>query len=250
MSVVSALAHLHERIGALESSMGGYGSVEYLADREGGVVNRGAERQLRTINFGLHKIFDSEVTAFLDEMAANRRANGRNLSYKPSFRRPFDKIRIYLKSTQNTNEAVLYLRYNFNPEPYVYFLLMTVEGRITGDPPTFHETTPADYAHPPAGGFEHFQIGHEKQFTLETNFVDDKNLKISPDYADRGDGSKFQTAYQLVYIDAPRTPPQNERTFYTPLSPADRELMRRRFYYGDAKQMRFFWSLLKKLILH
>ena len=237
MFVVSALAHLHERIGALESGMGGYGSLEYLPDRESGVVNRGTERQLRIINFELHKKFVREVNAFLGEMIANRRANGKNLSYQPSFERPFDQIRIYLKSTQNTNEAVLYLRYNFNSEPYVYFLLLTVEGCITGDPPTFHETTPADYAHPPAGGFVQFQIGHESQFELEKDFVDEKSLENSPDYADRGDGSKFQTAYQLVYIDAPRTPPENKRAFYTPPSVADRELMRRRFYWGDDKQM-------------
>lgn len=250
MSVVSALALLHERLGALESCMGVvYGSLEYLPDRESGVVNRGAERYLRTINFKLHKIFVREVDEFRREMIANL-PNGKNLRFLSSFERPFDQIRICLKSTQNTNEAVLYLRYNFNSEPYVYFLLLTVEGLMTGDPPTFHETTPADYAPPPAGGFEHFQIGHASQFTLATNFVDDQNLENSTDYADRGDGSKFQTAYQLVYIDAPRTPRENERTFYTPAYPADSETMRRRFYWGDAKQMRFFWSLMRKLILH
>lgn len=251
MSVVSALAHLHERIGALESGMGVWGAFDYVRDRETGTVDRAAERELR-INFGLVHIFNHDISEFLHKMTLTRIQQQKgDLTYERSLLNPVDQIKIYLISTQATREAVIFLQYNFNNSaPYLYISTLNVEGRITEDPPTFHETTSADYAQHTAASFVNFRVGHPNQFELEQEFVDDNMFENSPDYADRGDGSKFQTAYQLVYTDAPRTPPQNELTFYTPPSRADREQMRRRFYIEDAKQMRFFWSLLKKLSLH
>ena len=72
-------------------------------------------------------------------------------------------------------------------------------------------------------------------YTFAKTFVDDENLERSDNYTDRGDGSRFQTAYQLVFNDNPAAPLPNQLSIVKPV---------RRFYLGEDKQMRFFFSLL------
>jgi hypothetical protein len=249
MFVVSALALLHERIGALESGMSVWGAIDYVRDREGGVVDRGAERELRVQNGAIAAFYD-DMRQFTRRMRLLRELGGLQLVLP--FPRIVEQIKIYLVSNVSTHEAGIVLQYNFRSEPYMYVTSLGLDGLMTGG--IFHEMKRADYEAAAANGdnidnFVHFRIVEfedRSRFTPNSTFTDDdEKYGKSLDYADRGDGSKFQTAYQLVYTDTPRVPTPGQRRFDPPPS----EQIRRRFYIYEAKQMRFFYYLFEKLVL-
>jgi len=250
MSVVSALAHLHERIGALESGMSVWGAIDYVRDREGGVVDRGAETKLRD-DYGAIAAFYDDMRQFTRRMRSLREMGGLKFVL-PFCPMPVEQIKISLVSNVSTHEAGIVLQYNFRSEPYMYVTSLGLDGLMTGG--SFHEMKRADYEAAAADGdnidhFVHFRIvdfEDRSRFTPNSTFTDDdEKYGKSLDYADRGDGSKFQTAYQLVYTDTPRVPLPGQRCF----DPRPSEQRRRRFYIYEAKQMRFFYYLFEKLVL-
>ena len=109
--------------------------------------------------------------------------------------------------------------------------LLAVDGHATTG--IFHETTQADYDLQDIEETEYFRYFHlggndnGRSFTFATTFVDDENVKKPPNYETRGNGSKFQTVYQLVFNDAPQwyqlvfnhapqVPPQNKCQITSP----------------------------------
>ena len=246
---VSALAQLHARISALESGMSAPGVLTYLPDRECGIVDRGAERELR-VQYGAIVAFHEEMRQFTRRMRSLRELGV--LKFVLPFPRLVEQIKIYLISNVSTHEAGIVLQYNFKSEPYMYVTSSGLDGLMTGG--SFHEMKRANYEEAAADGdnidnFVHFRIvdfEDRSHFTPDSTFTDDdKKYGKSLDYADRGDGSKFQTAYQLVYTDTPRAPLPGRRCF----DPRPSEQRRRRFYIYEEKQMRFFYYLFEKLVL-
>jgi hypothetical protein len=140
------------------------------------------------------------------------------------------------------NVIEIFFEYDFTEEPCIFVRLLCVDGRVTAG--IFHETVPADNANWNIDKTEYFHMvcsDDGRGYTFAKTFVDDENLERSDNYTDCGDGSRFQTAYQLVFNDNPAVPLPNQLSIVKPV---------RRFYFGEDKQMRFFFSLLEKLILH
>ena len=222
----------------------------YLARREVGIVDRRAEAKLRA-DLGFVREIQDQIKEFINFKGCIRRANGKGgLMLHP---RPYvgdmnhyGGMHLSLMSLPLFrvfwNIIEIFFEYDFTREPCIFVRLLCVDGRVTAG--TFHETVPADDANWSIERDEYLHMGcadDGRGYTFAKTFVDDASLETSGNYADRGDGSRFQTAYQLVFHDNPRAPLPHQLSIVQP---------GRRFYFGEDKQMRFFLSLLEKLILH